>query len=92
MPPLTPDGWDIYRAAKGVDAADAKASEELLVDFRRAAYGPVARTMGEYFAEKAKEKPDAAKLAKILERALIDSAHEPSISARIRAIAEGLRQ
>jgi hypothetical protein len=91
MPPLTPDGWDIYRAAKGVDAADAKASEELLVDFRRAAYGPVARTMGEYFAEKAKEKPDAEKIAKILERALIDSAHEPPISARIRAIADGMR-
>jgi hypothetical protein len=90
MPAQTADGWDLYRAAKGVDAADAAASEELLVDFRRAAYGPVARTMREYFTEKAKPSPDAAKLADILNRAAIDSAHEPAISARIRAISEAL--
>ena len=86
----TADGWDLYRAAKGVDAADAAASEELLVDFRRAAYGPVARTMREYFTEKAKPSPDAAKLADILNRAAIDAAHEPAISARIRAISDAL--
>jgi len=90
MPVQTADGWDLYRAAKGVEAADAAASEELLVDFRRAAYGPVARTMREYFTEKAKPSPDAAKLADILNRAAIDAAHEPAISARIRAISEAL--
>jgi len=90
MPAQTADGWDLYRAAKGVDAADAAASEELLVDFRRAAYGPVARTMREYFTEKAKPSPDAAKLADILNRAAIDAAHEPAISARIRAISDAL--
>jgi len=90
MPAKTADGWDLYRAAKGVDAADVAASEELLVDFRRAAYGPVARAMGEYFAERSRKSPDRAKLMEILERAAIDAAHEPAISARIRAIADSL--
>ena len=51
---------------------------------------PVARTMREYFTEKAKPSPDAAKLADILNRAAIDAAHEPAISARIRAISDAL--
>lgn len=90
MPHPTADGWDLYRTVKGVDAADAASCEELLVDFRRAAYGPAARIMNEYFAERAKPAPDTAKLREILERALVETAHEPPISARIRAIADSL--
>ena len=90
MPPPTADGWELYRTVKGVDPNDKKACEELLVDFRRAAYGPAARIMNEYFAERAKPSPDTAKLSEILERACVETTHEPSISARIRAIIDNL--
>ena len=91
LPSATADGWDLYRAVKGVDAGDAAACEQLLVDFRRSAYGPSARIMNEYFAERAKPSPNAAKLAEIVERALVEAAHEPPIVARLRAIADSLR-
>ena len=90
MPTPTADGWDLYRTVKGVDAADKAACEALLADFRRAAYGPAARIMNEYFTERAKPTPDTAKLAKIVERALVETAHEPAITARLRMIANSL--
>ena len=90
MPPASADGWELYRKVKGVDPSDAAASEELLVDFRRSAYGPAARIMNEYFKERAKPSPDAAKLAEILGRAAVETANEASVAARIRAIAESL--
>ena len=86
MPSPTADGWDLYRTVKGVDATDKAACEALLVDFRRAAYGPAARIMNEYFVEKSKPEPDTTKLAAIVERALVETAHEPSISSRLRMI------
>jgi hypothetical protein len=91
MPAPTADGWELYRKAKGVDPSDSAASEELLVDFRRSAYGPAARIMNEYFRERAKPSPDRSKLAEILGRAEVETANEGAISARIRAIAESLR-
>ena len=86
MPSPTADGWELYRTVKGVDPNDAKASEDLLVDFRRAAYGPAARIMGEYFAERAKPSPDTAKLKEILNRAAVETEHEPDIHRRIQTI------
>ena len=90
MPAATADGWELYRAVKGVDASDAAACEELLVDFRRAAYGQAARIMNEYFEEKAKPTPDPAKLSEILGRAAVEAVHDPGIAARIRAIADSI--
>ena len=86
MPAPTADGWDLYRKVKGVDPSDAAAGEALLVDFRRSAYGPAARIMNEYFAECAKPSPDSAKIEEILDRAIVETANEAAISARIRAI------
>jgi hypothetical protein len=91
VPEPTADGWDLYRTVKGVDPSDAAAVEALLVDFRRSAYGPAARIMNEYFKERAKPSPDAAKLAEILGRATVETANEASIAARIRAISESLQ-
>ena len=90
MPAPTADGWELYMKVKGVDASDAEAREALLTDFRRTAYGPAARIMNEYFKERAKPAPDVAKLAEIVGRAAVEAAHEPAISARIRAISESL--
>ena len=86
VPYPTADGWELYKAAKGVDSNDKAACEALLVDFRRAAYGPVARIMKEYFDEKAKPSPDNAKLKEILDRAAVEVVHEPAISSRIQSI------
>ena len=86
MPSPTADGWELYRTVKGVDAADTAACDSLLVDFRRAAYGPAARIMGEYFAERAKPSPDTAKLKEILNRAAVETEHEPAIHRRIQII------
>ena len=69
-----------------MDAADAAACEDLLVDFRRSAYGPVARIMNEYFTERAKPAPDDAKLKEILDRAAVEAEHEPPILKRIQLI------
>ena len=91
MPAPTADGWELYRRVKGVDPADAAASDALLVDFRRSAYGPAARIMNEYFKECAKPSPDRAKLAEIIGRAEVETANDASVAARIRAIAETLR-
>jgi hypothetical protein len=91
MPAPTADGWALYRKVKGVDPSDAAASEELLVDFRRSAYGPAARIMNEYFKECAKPTPDQAKLVEILGRATVETANEAAISARIRAISDSLQ-
>ena len=91
LPAPTADGWELYRRVKGVDMSDAAAIEALLVDFRRSAYGPAARIMNEYFKERAKTDPDQAKLAEILDRAMVETANEAAISARIRAISESLR-
>ena len=91
VPAPTADGWELYRRVKGVDPSDAAASEALLVDFRRSAYGPAARIMNEYFKELAKPSPDAAKISEILGRATVETANEASVSARIRAISESLR-
>ena len=91
MPAPTADGWELYRRAKGVDPSDAAASEALLVDFRRSAYGPAARIMNEYFKELAKPDPDSAKLAEIVGRAAVETANDASVSSRIRAISESLR-
>jgi hypothetical protein len=91
MPEPTADGWELYRKVKGVDPSDAAASEALLVDFRRSAYGPAARIMNEYFKERAKPSPDAARLAEILARATVETANEASIAARVRAISESLQ-
>lgn len=91
MPAPTADGWELYRKAKGVDVSDAAASEALLVDFRRSAYGPAARIMNEYFKELEKDTPDTSKLAEILSRAEVETANEAAILARIRAISESLR-
>jgi uncharacterized protein YjdB len=76
---------------KVVDPSDAAASEALLVDFRRSAYGPAARIMNEYFKECATPSPDRAKLAEIIGRAEVETSNDASISARVRAIAESLR-
>lgn len=86
LPAPTADGWNLYRTVKGVDAADAAACEDLLVDFRRSAYGPVARIMNEYFTERAKPAPDDAKLKEILDRAAVEAEHEPPILKRIQLI------
>jgi hypothetical protein len=91
LPAPTADGWDLYRQVKGVEASDAKACEELLVDFRRSAYGPAARIMNEYFKERANPAPDMAKLTEILGRATVETANDASVSARIRAISESLQ-
>ena len=91
MPAPTADGWELYSKVKGVDSSDAAAVEALLVDFRRSAYGPAARIMNEYFREIAKPSPDSAKLAEILDRAVVETANEASIFARIRAISESIR-
>ncbi|MBR3922761.1 MAG: hypothetical protein IKJ45_06590, partial [Kiritimatiellae bacterium] len=91
MPAPTADGWALYCKVKGVDPSDAAASEALLVDFRRSAYGPAARIMNEYFKECAKPTPDQAKLAEILGRATVETANEAAISARIRAISDALQ-
>jgi hypothetical protein len=91
MPAPTADGWALYRKVKGVDPSDAAASEALLVDFRRSAYGPAARIMNEYFKECAKPMPDQAKLVEILGRATVETANEAAISARIRAISDSLQ-
>ena len=90
MPAPTADGWELYRRVKGVDPS-AAASEALLVDFRRSAYGPAARIMNEYFKECATPSPDRAKLAEIIGRAEVETSNDASISARVRAIAESLR-
>ena len=86
VPYPTADGWELYKAVKGVDSSDTAACEALLADFRRAAYGPVARIMKEYFDEKAKPSPDSAKLKEILGRAAVEVEHEPAISSRIQSI------
>ena len=91
MPAPTADGWELYRKVKGVDPSDAAASEALLVDFRRSAYGPAARIMNEYFKERAKPTPDQAKLVEILGRATVETANEAAISARISAISDSLQ-
>jgi hypothetical protein len=91
MPEPTADGWELYRRVKGVDPSDAEANEALLVDFRRSAYGPSARIMNEYYKERAKPSPDAARLSEILGRAAVETANEASIAARIRAISESLQ-
>ena len=91
MPEPTADGWELYRRVKGVDPSDAEANEALLVDFRRSAYGPAARIMNEYFKERAKPSPDAARLSEILGRAAVETANEASIAVRIRAISESLQ-
>ena len=88
LPAPTADGWDLYRKVKGVDSSDAAASDELLVDFRRTAYGPAARIMNEYFTERAKSAPDRAKIDEILDRAIVETVNEAAISARIQAIKE----
>jgi hypothetical protein len=79
------DGWSLYLAAKGIDVADSRAVDALFADYRRAAFGPAARIMGEYYAEK-KKGADAAKLAEILGRAAIEAARDPGAQARISAM------
>jgi hypothetical protein len=85
------DGWDLYKTVKNVDENDKKAVDALFADYRRAAFGPAARIMGEYYAEKSKASPDRAKLAEILGRAAIEASHDPIAAARIAEISSTLQ-
>jgi hypothetical protein len=85
------DGWDLYKTVKNVDENDKKAVDALFADYRRAAFGPAARIMGEYYAEKSKASPDRAKLAEILGRAAIEASHDPIAAARIAEFSSTLQ-